>query len=159
MSTDGPPNDPANQPPIEPPTEPMPSEPAPAPGGFAAPPPPNMPPPPGAPPTIPPMSAAPGAPPRGSRRQFLLGLLIGAIPLALALVGLGSLVNFTQASPLGYFLTAGGIGFVVGLVVAIILIIIEATRRIGLGMLTALLASPIIFFIGCLVALARPFGL
>jgi hypothetical protein len=157
MSTDGPPNEPAN----EPPTAPAPPAPEPAPppgsGGFTAPPPPNMPPP-GAPPNIPPMSAPPGgAPPQARPGQFILGLLIGAIPLVLALIGLGSFLN--ASNPIfGYFLTAGGIGFVVGLVASIVLIAIQRTRRIGAGMLTALLASPIIFFIGCLVALARPFG-
>lgn len=71
------------------------------------------------------------------------------------MVGLGSFFNPT--SGLSNLLIVGGILWVVGLVLSIILTIVRSTRQIGAGMLTAIMASPIIFFIGCLVALSHPF--
>ena len=127
MSTEGPPEEPsATPPPFEPPSA-----------------------------TPPPFEPPPGPPPRSDRRAFLIGLAIGAIPLIIAMVGLGSFFNPT--SGLSNLLIIGGILWVFGLVLSITLTIISSTRQVGAGMLTAIMASPIIFFIGCLVALSHPF--
>ncbi len=137
MSTDGTPEEPsATPPPFEPPS---------------ATPPPFEPPPGVMPPGPPPGVTPPGPQPRGQRREFLTGLAIGAIPLIIAMVGLGSFFN--PSSGLSNLLGIGGILWVAGLVFSIILSIIQSTRRVGLGMLTAILASPVIFFVGCLAAL------
>ncbi|HEX9038293.1 MAG TPA: hypothetical protein VF808_15025 [Ktedonobacterales bacterium] len=100
-----------------------------------------------------------GGPPRRSIYPFLAGLGIGAIPLAIGLGGLGGYVNY-HVSGLNYpavtantFFASGCLG-VVGLVAAIILISQNPdtpARRVGQGMLAALLASPIIYYIGCMV--------
>ncbi|HEX9038292.1 MAG TPA: hypothetical protein VF808_15020 [Ktedonobacterales bacterium] len=143
------------QPPLQPPDAPEPQL------ETGAPPPESSPPanslPPGAPP---PPLRPPASPPPGSRRQFILGILVGAIPLILALVGFGGNSNFTTATTsatFGLLLWAGGIGYVVALVLSIVLSAIQATRRFGLGMLTALLVSPVVFFISCLVIVTHPF--
>lgn len=76
------------------------------------------------------------------------------------MIGLGSFINTVGANPIfGYFLFAGAIGLPAGLIAAIVLAVIPRTRQIGLGMLVAVVASPVIFFVSCLVVLARPAGL
>lgn len=159
MSTDGPPEEqPTNSPPGEqPPIElPIGDQPIEEPPGYAAPPPFQ---PPESPPNSAPLTQPPGPPPRGNARQFIIGLLLGAIPLLIALAGLGSMFNVGNSayySALSNLLVAGGVGYVIGLILSIILTIVRRTRRVGLGMLTALLASPVIFFLGCLVAISHP---
>jgi hypothetical protein len=81
-------------------------------------------------------------------------MFIGAIPLIIAMIGLGGVFN--SASGLGNLLLVGAISYLVDFVLFIILIIVERTRRVGLGMLTTLLASPVIFFISCLVVISHP---
>lgn len=159
MSSDGPPEEQPTNP--TPPEQPVTQPDYPPPPGYAAPPPttpPTQPPGPEGPPAnIPPMAPPPPGPQPapGGPRQFIIGLALGAIPLILALVGLGSIFSPANTT-LSSFLTAGGAFYVIGLILSIILIIVTPTRRVGLGMLTALLASPVIFFIGCLVALTHP---
>jgi hypothetical protein len=73
------------------------------------------------------------------------------------MIGFGSFFNYSSGISIYFnFLTVGAIGWVIGLVLSIILSIVRPTRSLGLGMLTAILASPAIFFIGCLVAITHP---
>lgn len=99
-------------------------------------------------------SPSPTPPPASNRRVFLLGMGIGAIPLVLAMIGLwDSLYNYNST-----VLTAGGIFYALMFLAMIVLVSIKRTRQVGLGMLTSLLASPVIFFIGCMVMLSQPRG-
>jgi hypothetical protein len=69
------------------------------------------------------------------------------------MIGLGGLINYSRAggdaSVFSELLIAGGLLYLVALVVMIVFLFIAALRRIGLGMLTALAVSPVVFFIGC----------
>ncbi|HEU0028007.1 MAG TPA: hypothetical protein VFQ25_12905 [Ktedonobacterales bacterium] len=126
---------------------------------FAVPPPPPPPPSGSTPPGLPPLYPTPpgSTPPRppAPRSDFFLGLFIGAIPLIFAMIGLGGVFNL--ASGLGNLLAVGGILYLVAWVLCIILIIVGRTRQVGIGMLTSLLSSPVIFFISCVAVLTHPF--
>jgi hypothetical protein len=103
----------------------------------------------------------PPAPPDPlKRRDFLIGLGIGAVPLVLALLAIGFLAsaaysnsNYANLSVAGTLGLIAGAVYLIALVVMLILAIIPRTRMIGLGMLTALAADLVIVFVGCLVAL------
>jgi hypothetical protein len=109
--------------------------------------------------------ATDGAPAPGTstnpfkRRPFLIGLGIGAVPLALSLVAGGLLASaggMGQAFGTGVTLgiTSGAL-WVLLLVVTIVLLFIRATREVALGLLAAAVASPAIAYIGCGVILPR----
>lgn len=96
------------------------------------------------------------------RRAFLIGLGIGAVPLALSLVAGGLLASanglgqaFGAGVTLG--LTAGAL-YVLLMLVTIVLLFIRAAREVALGMLAAAVASPAIALLGCSVIprLLRP---
>jgi hypothetical protein len=78
---------------------------------------------------------------------------IGAIPLLLAMIGLGGLINVSRAggdtSLFSGLLLAGSLLYLIALIVMIVFLVIDQTRRIGFGMLAALAASLVVFFIGC----------
>jgi hypothetical protein len=111
------------------------------------------------PPPLPPPTPLRPPPPQG-QRDFLIGLGVGAIPLLVAMIGLGGLINVSRAGGdstlFGYVLGAGGVLWVIGFIVMIVFTIIQRLRRIGLGMLTSLVASPVIFFIGCVALYLTP---
>jgi hypothetical protein len=98
----------------------------------------------------------PGTPPDPRRRRdFLIGLGIGAMPLVLSLVAGGVLASagglnqtFNTGAMLG--ITSGAL-YLVMLVVMIVLLIFRATRQVGLGMLAIAAASPVIAYVGCVV--------
>lgn len=111
--------------------------------------------PPPAPPSYPPAPVSPPSPDPQRRRQFLIGLAIGAVPLVVGMIGLGFLYsNLSLAA--GTPLVIAGILYLLELVTMIILVSIQATRQVGLGILTALAADLVIFFVSCLVVLTHP---
>lgn len=126
--------------------------------------PPSYPPPPPPPSSLPPVPWPTPAvgnrrPMTPERRQFLIGLGIGAIPVVLAMLGLGSLFN--GISSLGdSFTLLGilGIAYLLMLITALALLFARKTRKVAQGMVTALLVGFVVFFIACSVVLNTPHG-
>jgi hypothetical protein len=117
---------------------------------------PPLPPPPPPPPTSPP----PTPPQRDRTREFYIGLGVGAIPLLLAMIGLGGLIaqlrGATASNIFSGLLLAGGLLYLIALIVMIVFLAIQRLRRVGLGMVAALAASPVVFFISCVALLSAP---
>jgi ABC-type polysaccharide/polyol phosphate export permease len=90
----------------------------------------------------------PRIPPGPSRRfiEYLIGLGIGAILLAVALLAMGTLAGrFSSA------LFTLSIYLYLGLFIATIICLVNnRSRFIGYGMLTMFLISPIIWYISCM---------
>jgi hypothetical protein len=110
-----------------------------------------VPPPPPMPPSMP---GAPPPPQRGFRRGYLIGLGVGLIPLLVALIGLGELSTGAGSD---FTLLLAGLGlYVAEIIVMIVLLVVSRTRPIGYGLLTTVVISPIVFFIGCTVRVLNP---
>lgn len=97
-------------------------------------------------------------PGKQSSREYFIGIGIGFVPLVLALVSIGGLFAGTG---IGSTLFGTGLGiailFYVALFVAsIICLCIERSRYVGYGLLTMVVAIPVISFIGCLVSITGP---
>jgi len=99
-------------------------------------------------------------PPRGkqSSREYFIGIGIGFVPLILALVSIGGL---SASTGIGSALFGTGLVIAVllyiGLLVAsIICLCIDRSRYVGYGLLTMVVAIPVISFIGCLVSITGP---
>ena len=91
---------------------------------------------------------------------FVLGVAIGAIPLVIWLVILGTAIarqNSPGALPYGSLgfilqgLTFSAALYIVMWIVSIPLLASERTRLVGQGMTVALIASPVIGYLGCTV--------
>ncbi len=90
--------------------------------------------------------------------QFFIGLGIGLIPLVLALLALGSSlvnINISQVAGLVFYLALGL--FLAAFVLAIVFLAQPTRRFIGYGMLTSVLASPVIFFYSCVAIVSATF--
>ena len=96
-------------------------------------------------------SSSPGLPPSASkerRRQFLLGLGIGFIPLVLFFIGF---------VPNAYILIIASLALLLAVLIAsLICIAIPRVRYIGYGLLTSIPISLVVGSIGCIVILSRP---
>jgi hypothetical protein len=104
------------------------------------------------------MAPVPPPPPvagQNHTRQFLVGLGIGLVPLLVALVGV-YLVQFVGGSNSGVGLIAGGALYLAALIAMIVCLSIARVRFIGYGLLAAVVASPVIFAVGCIVILSQP---
>lgn len=90
----------------------------------------------------------PPVPPRPSSRflQYLLGLGIGAIPLALALLAMGSLLGTYAGTLFAWALPLYGLLFIA----TIICLVDHRSRFVGYGMLTMVLITPIVYYIACM---------
>jgi hypothetical protein len=110
----------------------------------------GMQPPPGTP--IPPAAPIPLPPSeRRKRWQYLLGLVLGLIPLIVFLVGYGiDLRSRAYLSGIGPFLLGLPL-YVIEIVVTIAFLANKNARFAGYGLLTAFLATPIVVAIGCSV--------
>ncbi|HEV2235480.1 MAG TPA: hypothetical protein VGR57_02360 [Ktedonobacterales bacterium] len=85
--------------------------------------------------------------------HFLIGIGLGLIPLAFGMIGLGWFYHPHDASIVGTFLGAGIGLYVLEFTIMAVLVIRSDTRLVGLGVLTALAADLVIFFLGCFVAI------
>jgi hypothetical protein len=106
----------------------------------------------------PPPSPAPGAPPNPHKvRDFFIGLGLGLIPAILAILGVGAfqVQDSATRAVLSNLLGVGAVLYVAAIVATIVLLSIRRTQRIGIGLLVAVAADPVIFGIGCVVALTR----
>src|SRR5215469_5189835 len=89
-----------------------------------------------------------------NRNQYLLGLGLGGMPLVVILVGLGLLVQ-PSVAPLAAALLYSSLALYVAAIIAtIVCLSIQSVRFVGYGLLTAVLASPVIAFIGCTVIIS-----
>ncbi len=80
----------------------------------------------------------------GKFSQFVLGIGIGSLPLTPIFLA----SNLTLALVL----------YVTFLILAFVLIVRDATRFVGFGMLAAILADPVIVVQACFVSLSAPVG-
>ena len=121
---------------------------------------PPLPPPPNEPPVSQFPPPKPTSPRGGGVLNFLLGIGIGLIPLLIAMVGLGGSFNRSvSASQLWVaLLYIGGALYLVQIIVGIVFTVLERFRLIGVGMLTMLPVSPVVFFIGCVAMLQNSFN-
>src|SRR5215475_7401311 len=107
----------------------------------------------GTPPPLPPPSPFPPSPPSpprsGGRRDFLIGLGCGLIPLLVAMAGLGGSFNasVSASSVFGILLVCGAALYVIQIITAIVFTVLERFRLVGLGLLTMAAINPVVFFI------------
>src|SRR5256885_8322543 len=99
------------------------------------------------------MQQLPGNPPpqqysRGM--QYFIGIAIGVIPLVLGLLFLGS-PNGNSSNLSNYLIWAAVIGYLAVFIGMIVCLCIPRVRFVGYGLLTLVLASPVVFFIACTV--------
>jgi len=85
-------------------------------------------------------------------RNYLTGLVIGFIPVLFFWLAAGQ--SFSGNS--GPFLQFAGIGYLLELVLMIGTLVDKNTRSFGYGLLTMVLAGPIIGFIGCVAIISWP---
>jgi hypothetical protein len=97
------------------------------------------------------MIVPPPIPPRPSRRlvEYLIGLALGAIPMALMLLAMGGLA--TQFSG-ALFSWAIGL-YLLSIVAAVACLTASSTRFIGYGLLTMVFVTPIVYYISCVASL------
>src|SRR5262249_55125956 len=114
---------------------------------------------------LPPMSRFPPPPPPppgpGGRRDFLIGLGIGLIPLLMAMVGLGGVIFSARVgnydtTVYSILLGAGAVLYIVELITMALFASSPRLRRVGFGLLTMVAASPVVFAIGCVAILVAP---
>ncbi|WIG61235.1 MAG: hypothetical protein OJF49_003983 [Ktedonobacterales bacterium] len=125
-------------------------------------PPPVLPPPPpptypyGAPPARPPIPMQPRAGQRGGRRQYFLGLGLGLIPLLLALIGVGFAAqsnNVAASNAASVLLLVALVGYIAEFIGMIVCLSLARVRSVGYGLLTMVVATPVIAVISCFAVL------
>ncbi len=84
-------------------------------------------------------------------RQYFMGIGIGLIPLILFLISIGGLLT-SNISGLG--LGAAILLYLVLLIASIVCLSIERVRFVGYGLLTMVIATPVISYIGCVVIIS-----
>jgi hypothetical protein len=98
-------------------------------------------------------TSSPGQPPSTGnerRRQFLLGLGIGFIPLVLFFIGF--------APNIGWLIALSLILWLVTLIASIVCILIARVRYVDYGLLTSVPITLVVDSIGCIIILSRPTG-
>jgi hypothetical protein len=96
------------------------------------------------------MIVPPPVPPRPYRRlvEYLIGLALGAIPMALLLLAMGGF-----ASQFSGALFSWAIGlYLVSIVAAVACLTASPTRFIGYGLLTMVFVTPIVYYISCVAS-------
>jgi hypothetical protein len=92
-------------------------------------------------------------PPTGEtkKRQYLLGLGLGLVPVVLLLAGVGNVV----CAGGGGLPAAAGYLYVAQIVGGLICVCFDRIRSVGYGLLTMALAGPIVAAIGCAVIFSQ----
>ena len=85
------------------------------------------------------------------KRQYLLGLGLGLVPVVLLLAGVGNLA----CAGGGGLPAAAGYLYVAQIVGGLISVCVDRIRSVGNGLLTMALAGPIVASIGCAVILSH----
>jgi len=91
-----------------------------------------------------------------SSREYFIGIGIGFVPLILALVSIGGLSAGIGSALFSTGLVIAVLLYVGLFVASIICLCIERSRYVGYGLLTMVVAIPVISFIGCLVSIIGP---
>ena len=86
------------------------------------------------------------------KRQYLLGLGLGLVPVVLLLAGVG---NLACAGGVGVAAAAGYL-YVAQIVGGLICVCFDRIRSVGNGLLTMALAGPVVAAIGCAVIATHP---
>jgi hypothetical protein len=85
------------------------------------------------------------------KRQYLLGLGLGLVPVVLLLAGVGNVV----CAGGGGLNAAAGYLYVAQIVGGLICVCVDRIRSVGHGLLTMALAGPVVAAIGCAVILSH----
>ena len=85
------------------------------------------------------------------KRQYLLGLGLGLVPVVLLLAGVGNLACAGR----GGLPAAAGYLYVAQIVGGLICVCFDRIRSVGYGLLTMALAGPVVAAIGCAVILSQ----
>lgn len=110
----------------------------------------------GAQPAPPPIPMQPRGTQQGGRRQYFLGLGLGFIPLLLALIGVGLSVqtnNATAGAIAGVLLLLALGGYIAEFIGMIVCLSLARVRSVGYGLLTMVVATPVIAVISCFAVL------
>jgi hypothetical protein len=93
-------------------------------------------------------------------RAFIIGLAIGAIPLAVGLIGVGLTMNsgLSGLNTALSFLFVAVFAYFIWWLGALGSLFSANSRRFALGMIAALLASPVIYYVSCQVLATIPRG-
>ncbi|SRR5579884_1967014 len=103
------------------------------------------------------MQQLPGNPPPqqySHGMQYFIGIAIGVIPLALGLFSISGVIN-SSSSLSGYLFFAAVLVYVAVFIAMIVCLCISRIRFVGYGLLTLVLATPVIAFVACVVMIAR----
>lgn len=104
-----------------------------------------------------PLPAAQAQDTRRKRHQYFLGLGLGLIPLVVFLFAVGfsfhATLGSTALNVAIYLLMATLVLYVAALITMIVLLSMRNVRFVGYGLLTAVLASPLIGGVACVVSL------
>ena len=85
------------------------------------------------------------------KRQYLLGLGLGLVPVVLLLAGVGNVV----CAGGGGVAAAAGYLYVAQIVGGLICVCFDRIRSVGYGLLTMAMAGPVVAAIGCAVILSQ----
>ncbi len=88
------------------------------------------------------------------RGHYFIGIALGTLPLILTIVALS---NNSENWVLNFLLVAG-VFYCIACIAAIVCLAIERVRFVGYGLLTMVLSTPIVAFIGCIVIITMPNG-
>ena len=94
-------------------------------------------------------------PKQRSSRQYFIGIGIGFVPLILALIGIGGFITRNGSNLFGVTLEIALFLYGGVFIAAIVCLSIKRVRFVGYGLLTMVIATPIISFIGCVVVIAH----
>jgi hypothetical protein len=87
-------------------------------------------------------------------RQYLLGLGLGLIPLLLFFLSIGLAFNSGSSNVVSVLLLASLLLYIASIIAMIICLVNQNVRFVGYGLLTTVLASPVIGVVGCVVIVA-----
>jgi uncharacterized membrane protein YkgB len=86
--------------------------------------------------------------------HYFIGIAAGSPPLILTLIALGFINN--AGGWAANLLIAAGILYALACIATIAFLIVTSVRFIGYGLLTMVLAIPVIAFLGCIVIITWP---
>jgi len=104
------------------------------------------------------MEPTPFPPQKKSGGDYFVGLGLGSIPLVLFLFGVGSFMTYSPSTSAIaiYLIFAAFFLYVILFIATIIFLSNVRSRATGYGLLTALLATPVVAYIGCIAMIYRP---
>lgn len=103
------------------------------------------------------MQQLPGNPPPlqySHGMQYFIGIAIGVIPLALGLLSISGVIN-SSSNLANYLFFTAILAYVAVFIAMIVCLCISRVRFVGYGLLTMVLATPVIAFVACIVLISR----